>query len=585
MRPTLVLVCAAALLAPSVRAAPTPDEAVIQSLRRKAKAGALSEADRAQAQTLFWYRGPMLEKADRLFLLSLQAQAARPSRPSPQALQAPRSDPLYARLLSRVRFAAPDKAEGRVLSEGLRRLLRSPSARAWAADFLALDASARLSFAALAGGGPLKAAGVKAFRGLQARTSVSGGSVSVELNELWLQADRRWREPRLAQALAHELLGHGLERLRAQRAGLDSFYAICQEDEDAAALAGWTASAESGAPLWDPWMWTALRDPEQARRSLQDVSGDHAARLDAAQMQDPLAVLRGRLERGEAASRRDELSRAQLLGWAAALPAKASSGRLRAGLKDALADLPGREQRRRELLQSLRDTLAAYSDPRYAASVADLKAAGRQPFFQDLGSRLAERRAHLAPLAAGKSYGAGPDAAPWTELAALPQAGPGSQAQAPAPQALGRARFAAPAGWELERSDSAADPSVRLEKGLDVMRIRYLGGPGSRYRSPSGFLRGFEATTMGRPPKPVRRARLAGREVRVYGHGYPVDLGDPHLVDPRPPALAREEFCLLPSGRGFFVLSWAHESPVPDPEAAGEKAWRALLASFILDQP
>ncbi|HBL19072.1 MAG TPA: hypothetical protein DD417_20510 [Elusimicrobia bacterium] len=158
--------------------------------------------------------------------------------------------------------------------------------------------------------------------------------------------------------------------------------------------------------------------------------------------------------------------------------------------------------------------------------------------------------------------------------------------EAPVPQpvqeTLGAARFSGPAGWESEKSGTAADPGVRFSRGLDVIKVRLLGGKGSRYAGPDAFLKGFEATTMGKAPERVRQVKAGGRKVWVYRHGYPVDLGDPSAPPAGAPALASEEFCVIPLGGKFFVLSFAHESPIPDPEAAGEKAWAALLASFSL---
>jgi hypothetical protein len=144
------------------------------------------------------------------------------------------------------------------------------------------------------------------------------------------------------------------------------------------------------------------------------------------------------------------------------------------------------------------------------------------------------------------------------------------------------ARFTQLPGWEKEEVRTPSDPHVTFSLGVDTIKVRLLGGGGSRYASEEGFLKGFEATTMGRPPEVVRQVKVAGRETPVYRHGYPIMLGDPHILDPRPPRLATEEFVILPLGRKFFVLSWAHESPVPDPDAAADKVWAEFLDSFTL---
>ncbi|MBI5210667.1 MAG: hypothetical protein HY927_11910 [Elusimicrobia bacterium] len=145
-----------------------------------------------------------------------------------------------------------------------------------------------------------------------------------------------------------------------------------------------------------------------------------------------------------------------------------------------------------------------------------------------------------------------------------------------------RARYTVPPGWEAEETASDADPAVTLSKGQDAIKIRLLGGPGSRYAGPREFLEGFEARTMGRPAEDLGLVAVAGVKTRLYRAGVPIMLGDPHVRDPRPPQLAWTQFCVLPSGDRFIVLSWTLESPVPDPEAAGEKAWRRFLSAFEL---
>ena len=144
--------------------------------------------------------------------------------------------------------------------------------------------------------------------------------------------------------------------------------------------------------------------------------------------------------------------------------------------------------------------------------------------------------------------------------------------------------YSAPSGWELERNKPGREPELRFSKDLDAIKIRLRGGKGSRYASASDFVQGFEATTLGRPPEKLRKIRVAGRRVWLYRHGYPVMLGDPHMQDPRPPQLAQEEFCVIPWGGKFWVLSWTLDSPVPDPEAAGERAWELFLSSFVLKE-
>jgi hypothetical protein len=144
----------------------------------------------------------------------------------------------------------------------------------------------------------------------------------------------------------------------------------------------------------------------------------------------------------------------------------------------------------------------------------------------------------------------------------------------------GAARCQAPEGWQSEKAESQADPALRFSHDSDLIKIRLFGGKGSRYQGPADYLRGFEATSLGKPPQRLRQSQVAGTTVWVYRHSYPLSAGAPGFVDPRSPALASEEFCIMPLGKRFFVLSWAHESPIPDPKSLGGKAWQEFLSSF-----
>jgi hypothetical protein len=163
-------------------------------------------------------------------------------------------------------------------------------------------------------------------------------------------------------------------------------------------------------------------------------------------------------------------------------------------------------------------------------------------------------------------------------LAAEPKENPVSK---PPLEFAGVARFPPLEGWRVRRTEGA-DPSLSLVRGEDIIKVRLFGGKGSRYPRYHDYLKGFEATTMGNPPERLRQETVGGLRVWFYRHGYPLMQGDPHVMDPRPPELAMEEFCILPAGGRFLVLSWASESAAPEPEADGEEAWRSFLRDFSL---
>lgn len=141
-----------------------------------------------------------------------------------------------------------------------------------------------------------------------------------------------------------------------------------------------------------------------------------------------------------------------------------------------------------------------------------------------------------------------------------------------------------PKGWRVEEytNGGGADPVVAYADGLDRITVRAFGAPGSGYKNAAAFLSGPAAGTMGRKPEKAGLVTVAGRKLTLYKHGLPINLGDPH-APAGPPMMGREIFCLLPaSGGRFVVLAYARESPAPDLEGLGEKAWAAFLKTVKL---
>ncbi len=139
-------------------------------------------------------------------------------------------------------------------------------------------------------------------------------------------------------------------------------------------------------------------------------------------------------------------------------------------------------------------------------------------------------------------------------------------------------------GWKVEEyaNGGGADPVVAFVDGLDRIAVRVFGAPGSGYKNPASFLAGPAASTMGRKPEAIGNITVAGRRLALYKHGFPINLGDPHALS-GPTMLGQEIFLILPtSGRRFIVLSYARESPAPDLERRGQKAWRAFLKTVKL---
>lgn len=146
----------------------------------------------------------------------------------------------------------------------------------------------------------------------------------------------------------------------------------------------------------------------------------------------------------------------------------------------------------------------------------------------------------------------------------------------------GAVGFQAPKDWQSEEyaNGGGADPVRAFVSGQDRIVVRVYGAPGSAYATPAAFLGGAAASTMGRKPEKAGEAKASGRTVTLYKRGFPINQGDPHTPSGGQQVLGQEIFLILPASKGrFVVLSYARESPAPDLERRGEKAWAAFLKS------
>lgn len=149
----------------------------------------------------------------------------------------------------------------------------------------------------------------------------------------------------------------------------------------------------------------------------------------------------------------------------------------------------------------------------------------------------------------------------------------------PAAAVAALVRFTAPKGWTASdyANSGGADPVVRFENLNDAITVKAYGAPGSAFPTIESFLKGPAATSQGAAPVQDGTVTVAGKTLTVYRRRFPVNLPDPH-GPPAPLMLGSEAFVVLPAaGKSFVVLSCVRDSPAPDIERAGEKAWTAFL--------
>ena len=143
------------------------------------------------------------------------------------------------------------------------------------------------------------------------------------------------------------------------------------------------------------------------------------------------------------------------------------------------------------------------------------------------------------------------------------------------------AAYAVPQDWKETFSLNQGDPQAALTYGLHRIKVRLAGGEKSRYKKAPDYLVGLEArSAKGKAPEKDGSIRVAGQKVMLHKRKVPVTMPLPDTGGPS--TYADEEFCVVPAGKSFFVLSYMYEDGLPDSSYNGQKAWRDFLKSFRL---
>lgn len=144
------------------------------------------------------------------------------------------------------------------------------------------------------------------------------------------------------------------------------------------------------------------------------------------------------------------------------------------------------------------------------------------------------------------------------------------------------AGFSAPPGWSMTRQAKAPDPWIRMVRGGETLKIRLLGGEGSAYVTPAAFLSGTESLDLGKPARKLSRVRVSGRRTRMYRRRYLLETKQDRPAGVETYRMAEEEFCIVPAGPRFLLLSYSREVQGPAPVQQPASVWRSFLADFRL---
>jgi hypothetical protein len=400
----------------------THAQGVVADLRERQKSGALQEADRKEALLLYWYRSTLLAPEDQAFLASLNpatfgkvptraALGVKPPELAAAGVGAAGS--LAQRFMERLSLPG-DGAQQAALREAVSLILATPTGRQLAEEFVATGAQARLSFISFSNSQVLEENGKKVLYGTYAVTDSSKDLIEVEMNQDFLKTDRLFYQHHLAPTLAHELLGHGLESVKAKKAGVwQTYNTYYRENETNARLVGWTVEAELGGKLNTPDMFSYLKDPEEYHRSLQVTLPYYSTVMKPVESNDVLATLKARLARAQTALADVPKNIASWESWRPITEHFIAVHKLARDTFRSIVEqidnmtkkyLPNRVDVLKSIVSHLESAIVGFAGKGGPAAAQTLKTQFGQDFFAQEEARVTARREHLETVAKGRTY-------------------------------------------------------------------------------------------------------------------------------------------------------------------------------------
>lgn len=396
-------------------------------LRERVENGPLAPPLHAEAVSLFWLRGPLLPKSDQDFLRELITPQYGRAPPQPgqgpggvpagqpgggQPPGAADVDALLGRLLTRVQLDDHgDPRQGAGLRAGLRNMLLSQTGREMAEQFIAEGATAKLSFEAIPGSRVVEENGRRVLQSSGGHALTHLRPVQVVLNRDYLDTDPDYQRVNVAGTLAHELFGHAFERQRADRARVTDSLMNYRGDEAGSGLLGWLVQLELGGPADDGHMWSYAQDPERYHKELQTNLPYYATTFSPAEMPNPADTLAARRGQVEEERRRARMLVASTLRWRPVARhfidahgmAEPPFGTVFETLRNYEVWLASHETNLTEIGEHMDRTRAWWTGtPEGRAARDRVVNESRRPYFQQMETRLRERRERLNGLLQGR---------------------------------------------------------------------------------------------------------------------------------------------------------------------------------------
>ncbi len=393
-------------------------------LRSVLAAGALSKEDKKEALLLYSTRPAFLPLKDRRFLASINPMITgklpdnlafgERADPGAAGLVLAGQDNLSERFMRQVKLSG-DAREQEALKESMGLLLATPTGRQLAEEFIKTGTPARISFVEIPGSTVLVENGKKLFYASGGESDFSGNTWAVRVNRDYLETDLVFRQQYMPATIGHELLGHGLESAKAEKAGvLEAYNGWYEGNETNASLVGWSVAAELGNKLDDMYMWNYLKNPKQYYADTQIDSLDYSTQFSRDDIQDPLGTL---------AMRRMRAQKEMFNVYAAVTEQEALRPLIehfitvhrvsRAAFHALIEDIDNATQKNtpfanykeiEAVVKHLDEVFKEYNSVEGAAKIKRVQAQFANDFFAQQEQQVASRTEYLRHLVQGKAY-------------------------------------------------------------------------------------------------------------------------------------------------------------------------------------
>ncbi|OIO03597.1 MAG: hypothetical protein COX65_06955 [Elusimicrobia bacterium CG_4_10_14_0_2_um_filter_56_8] len=294
-------------------------------------------------------------------------------------------------------------AERAELNSMLAKLMESKTARELSVEFIREDAKIDLSFEEIPSTIIYTIDGKKTFGTSGGHTHTTENPPSVHMNKAYMEARKRGAP----ETLAHEMLGHALERKKAEKAGVEDMYLYDENEEANAGLIGWTVGAELGNKQDGGWGPIYVSNPADYHRRLKTNLPYYAGTLSTEEMEDPLSAYTKRLAEVEKLLLNIPIRQERymiLMKVSYHLPEPPHNLEdsafltVREGITASRNALPGTEHNLNNIKTYLNSLIKDYSGERSAAKKKDLADKSKSDYFKKKQETMDERRRQLTGL-------------------------------------------------------------------------------------------------------------------------------------------------------------------------------------------